>query len=290
MASDSEGMAAQMNLTNSRLKTANGHAIRGPQAQPAPHLPRPRRRPRVHRHHSRAELLVRARDAATVAGVRHRRSRACSCCAARPPANAARCTPRTGTARALRFAYDGADGVLRDAAGGFLAAADRGTRGPASRASRISRWNFAPSASQDLIVTCRVDERPVGQTPPASARAPRSVAAMQQAKEAASRALLDGYVRVETPSQALGEVLARSLSDVALLEVRRGEHRFTTAGIAVVRRAVRPRQPATDHHVPRLQPGAGRAHHQGAGALARREGRRQDARATRQDPARAAGR
>ena len=27
MASDSEGMAAQMNLTNSRLKTANGHAI-----------------------------------------------------------------------------------------------------------------------------------------------------------------------------------------------------------------------------------------------------------------------
>ena len=54
---------------------------------------------------------------------------------------------------------------------------------------------------------------------------------MRQAKEAASHALLDGYVRVETPSQALGEVLARSLSDLALLEVRRGEHRFTAAGM-----------------------------------------------------------
>ena len=54
---------------------------------------------------------------------------------------------------------------------------------------------------------------------------------MQQAQKAASHALLDGYVRVQTPSQAVGEVLARSLSDVALLEVRRGKHRFTAAGM-----------------------------------------------------------
>jgi len=83
----------------------------------------------------------------------------------------------------------------------------------------------------NLIVTCRVDERPVSDAPAVSARAPRSVDEMRQAKEAASRALLDGYARVDTPSRGLGEVLARSLSDVALLEVRRGEHRFTAAGM-----------------------------------------------------------
>ena len=64
-----------------------------------------------------------------------------------------------------------------------------------------------------------------------SAGAPLSVSAMREAQATASAALLDGYAGVETPSQALGEVLARSLTDIALLEVRRGEHRFTTAGI-----------------------------------------------------------
>ena len=36
---------------------------------------------------------------------------------------------------------------------------------------------------------------------------------------------------VETPSQDFGRVLARSLSDVALLQGRRGSHRFTAAGM-----------------------------------------------------------
>ena len=39
MSSDGEGMAAQMNLTNSHLSTANGQVDRRPQAQPAAHLP-----------------------------------------------------------------------------------------------------------------------------------------------------------------------------------------------------------------------------------------------------------
>lgn len=54
---------------------------------------------------------------------------------------------------------------------------------------------------------------------------------MRQAKAAAAAALLDGYARIEAPSGAVGEVVARSLSDVALLEVHRGEHRFTAAGM-----------------------------------------------------------
>jgi glycogen debranching enzyme len=86
-------------------------------------------------------------------------------------------------------------------------------------------------ATEELMVTFRVDERPVGSQTLLSAGAPLSVAAMRQAQAAASAALLDGYAGIETASQGLGEVLARSLTDIALLEVRRGEHRFTTAGI-----------------------------------------------------------
>ena len=130
---------------------------------------------------------------------------------------------------ALRFSYDGADDVRRTLLVDF-------SLSPviAPRTSEQSIANFElslePQASQDLIVTCRVDERPVSDAPPGSARAPVSAAAMRQAKEAASKALLDGYARVDTPNKAFGEVLARSLTDVALLQVRRGRHRFTAAG------------------------------------------------------------
>ena len=70
-----------------------------------------------------------------------------------------------------------------------------------------------------------------GRGRPSPTDPPRSEAATRQAKEAASKALLDGYARLETPSKGFGEALARSLTDVALLEVTRGEHRFTAAGV-----------------------------------------------------------
>lgn len=131
---------------------------------------------------------------------------------------------------ALRFSYEGADGLLRTLLVDFSL--------PPVVAPRTTEQSIAhfeleldPQASQDLIVTFRVDERPVGATPPTSVRTPRSAEAMRQAKAAAAAALLDGYARIEAPSGAVGEVVARSLSDVALLEVRRGEHRFTAAGM-----------------------------------------------------------
>ena len=131
---------------------------------------------------------------------------------------------------ALRFAYDGADDVARTLLVDFSLPP---VVAPRTSEQAVAHFEFdlESMATQDLIVTCRLDERRVGDAPPVSSRAPRSVDEMRQAKEAASHALLDGYVRVETPSQALGEVLARSLSDLALLEVRRGEHRFTAAGM-----------------------------------------------------------
>ena len=99
---------------------------------------------------------------------------------------------------------------------------------------------------------------------------------MRQAKEAASHALLDGYARVDTPSQALGEVLARSLSDLALLEVRRGEHRFTAAGIPWFVGLF-----GRDSLLPTIQcltfnPTLGRRHGKGTRPLAGQEGRRED--------------
>jgi len=131
---------------------------------------------------------------------------------------------------ALRFAYEGADGVLRTLLADFSLPP---IIAPCTTEQSTAHFQLelAPQESCDLIVTCRVDERPVGAQPPDSVRAPRSAAAVQHAREAASAALLDGYARVETPSDGFGQVLARSLSDVALLEVRRGEHRFTAAGM-----------------------------------------------------------
>jgi glycogen debranching enzyme len=131
---------------------------------------------------------------------------------------------------ALRFAYHGADDVLRTLLVEFSQAP---VLAPMTTEQSIAhlQLDLAPMATEELMVTCRVDERPVGSQTLLSAGAPLSVAAMRQAQAAASAALLDGYAKIETASQSLGEVLARSLTDIALLEVRRGEHRFTTAGI-----------------------------------------------------------
>ena len=229
MASDSEGMAAQMNLTNSRLSTANGKTIED------------------HKLNLRRTFLVLDEgptfiDTISVRNFSTERvtlplslefaTTFESMFVLRGAAPGKRGTLHApewdGTA--LRFAYDGADGVRRTLLVDFSLPP---IVAPRTSEQSIAHFEFGldPSASQDLIVTCRVDECPVASAPPFSARAPRSVDAMRRAKEAASHALLDGYARVETPSQALGEVLARSLSDLALLEVRRGEHRFTTAGM-----------------------------------------------------------
>ncbi len=131
---------------------------------------------------------------------------------------------------ALRFAYEGADDIRRTLLVGF-------SLSPviAPRTTEQSIANFElflePQASQDLVVTCRVDERPVSETPLGPARMLTTPAEIRKAQELASKTLLDGYARVETPSKSFGEALARSLTDLALLQVRRGRHKFTAAGV-----------------------------------------------------------
>ncbi len=229
MSSDSEGMAAQMALTNIHLSTANGQTIAD------------------HKLSLRRTLLV-LEDGPTFIDTICVRNfgldqvmlpvslefsttfESMFVLRGAPVGKRGQMHAPEWDEKALRFSYEGADGVLRTLLVDFSLAP---VIAPRTTEQSIAWFelSMAPQATQDLIVTCRVDERPVGTRPPLSSRPPRDEAATRQAKEAASKALLDGYARLETPSKGFGEALARSLTDVALLEVTRGEHRFTAAGV-----------------------------------------------------------
>ena len=229
MSSDGEGMAAQMNLTNSHLATANGQVI-------ADHKLSLRRTFLVLddgpvfidtisvRNFSAEHLLLPLSLAFSTT------FESMFVLRGAPVGRRGQLQSPEWDGTALRFAYHGADDVLRTLLVEFSRTP---VVAPITTEQSIAHFqlSLAPMATEELMVTCRVDERPVGSKPPVSAGAPRSVTAMREAQAAASAALLDGYAAIETPSQGLGEVLARSLADVALLEVRRGEHRFTTAGM-----------------------------------------------------------
>lgn len=229
MSSDGEGMAAQMNLTNSNLSTANGRVI-------ADHKLSVRRTFLVlddgpvfidtisirNFSDDPVTLPLSLEFSTTFESMFVLRG-------ASPGKRGALQVPHwDGTV--LRFAYHGADDVLRTLLVEFSLTP---VLAPITTEQSIAHFQLelAPMATAELMVTCRVDERPVGSKLLLSAGAPLSVSAMRDAQTAASAALLDGYATIETASQGLGEVLARSLTDLASLEVRRGEHRFTAAGI-----------------------------------------------------------
>lgn len=229
MSSDRQGIAAQIGLTNHHLATANGLTIPD------------------HKLSLRRTLLVLDDGPVFIDTISIR-----NFCPSRltlpialefattfesmfvlrgtPPGKRGRMHAPEWDGTALRFAYEGADDVLRTLLVDFSLEPVVAPR-TAERSVAHFELSLDPQGTQDLVVTCRVDERPVGSTPCSSSRAFRDPMAMQQAKAAALAALLDGYARVETPSEGLGQVLARSLSDIALLEVKRGEHRFIAAGM-----------------------------------------------------------
>ncbi len=229
MASDVEGMAAQIELTNSSLRTANGESIPD------------------HKLSLRRTLLllddgpvfidtVALRNFTDETVVLPLSLEFCTTFESMfvlrgaPQGRRGRLLAPAWDGTALRFCYEGADGVRRTLLVDFSLPT---VVAPRTTEQTVAHFelSLASRASLDLIVTCRVDERPVGEPPPGSVRAPRSTAEIREAKEAAAGRLLDGYARLETSSKGFGETIARSLSDVALLEVKRGEHRFTTAGV-----------------------------------------------------------
>jgi glycogen debranching enzyme len=229
MSSDGEGIAAQMNLTNSHLSTANGRVI-------ADHKLSLRRTFLVLNDGPLFIDTIRVRnfldDTVTLPLSLEFATTFESMFVLRgsPVGERGKLQIPQWDGTALRFAYHGADDVLRTL---LVAFSLTPVLAPMTSEQSIAHFqlDLAPMAKAELMVTCHVDERPVGSKTLLSVGAPLSVPAMRDAQDTASAALLDGYVRIETTSQGLGEVLARSLTDIALLEVKRGDHRFTTAGI-----------------------------------------------------------
>jgi len=229
MASDVEGMAAQIELTNSKLRTANGEDIPD------------------HKLSLRRTLLVLDDGPVFIDTITLRNFtdemvtlplslQFCTTFESMfvlrgaTPGKRGRLLAPEWDETALRFSYEGADDIRRTLLVDFSLPPIVAPRTTEQTVAHFE-LSLASRASHDLIVTCRVDERPIGEAAPGSARAPRSAAEMRTAKEAAAGRLLDGYARLETSSKGFGETMARSLSDLALLEVRRGEHRFTAAGV-----------------------------------------------------------
>jgi len=229
MASDVEGISAQIGLTNSKLSTANGNTIPD------------------HKLGLRRTLLALRNgpmfvDTITVTNfasgqvvlpislVFSTTFKSMFVLRGAPAGKRGELQAPVWDESALRFSYAGADGVRRSLLVDFSLPP---IVAPRTTEETIAHFelSLAPRASQDLVVTFRVDERPVTEPAPVSARKPRSAAAMREEQEASAARLLDGYARLETSSKGFGDLVARSLSDLALLEVRRGEHRFTAAGI-----------------------------------------------------------
>lgn len=229
MASDSEGMAAQIELTNSKLSTANG--------KPIPD----------HKLSVRRTLLVLGdgpvfidtimihnySDIPVVLPVSlefHTTFESMFVLRGAPKGERGRLQAPAWDKTTLRFCYNGADGIQRTLLVNFSLTP---IVAPCTTEQTVAHFEFslASHASQSLVVTCRVGERPVGEAATVPPREPLNAELMRQAKDAASGHLLDGYASLETSSKGFGDVVARSLSDLALLEVRRGEQRFTAAGM-----------------------------------------------------------
>ena len=229
MASDGEGMAAQIELTNSKLRATNGQSVPD------------------HKLSLRRTLLVLDKGPVFVETLSVRNFSdaiivlpiSLAFCTTfesmfvlrgATPGKRGRLLPPDWDATALRFCYEGADEIRRTLLVDFSL---RPVVAPRTTEETVAHFEMSlvPQATQDLVITCRVDERRVGDPPLASPRAARSAPDVRAAERAAAGRLLDGYARVETASKGFGETMVRSLSDLALLEVRRGEHRFTAAGI-----------------------------------------------------------
>ncbi len=229
MASDCEGMAAQIELTNKRLRSTNGQTIPD------------------HKLSLRRTLLLLDDGAPTFTDVITLRNYtrdtvhlpiSLEFCARFESTFVLRGSPHGKRGqllapgweeRALRFCYEGADDVRRTLLVEFSRLP---VVAPCTAEQAVAHFmlSLEPLVPQELIVMGRIDERAMSQSPPAPS-GPRAVANVRRAKEAAAARLLQGYARVETTNRDLGETLARSLSDLALLQVRRGEHRFTAAGV-----------------------------------------------------------
>ena len=112
----------------------------------------------------------------------------------------------------LVFAQSGADGVRRALVATFSLPAVIAPRTVGHTGVHVE-VRIAPQQRTELVVTLRIDEQGQASAPPVNTRASTDPA------------------HVETSSDELNSVVSRSLSDIRLLDLRRGAHSFTAAGI-----------------------------------------------------------
>jgi glycogen debranching enzyme len=228
MASDAEGIAAQIELTNSKLASANGRTIPD------------------HKLSLKRTLLVLEEGPLFVDTITVRNFAEDSVVLpislefqttfesmfvlrGAPEGKRGHLFAPVWENSALRFCYEGADDIRRTLLVEFSLPPVIAPRTTEQTIAHIELC-LAPREVQEIVITCRVDERE--RTDPApSVGTSLDAKAMRKAKDKASGRLLDGYARLETSNAGFGEVVARSLSDVALLQVQRGSHRFTAAGM-----------------------------------------------------------
>jgi glycogen debranching enzyme len=229
MSSDREGLSAQIALTNRHLATANGQRIPDHELSirrtfvTLDHGPSFVDTISVRNFGTRTVTLPISLEFSTT-------FESMFVLRGAPPGKRGRMRAPEWNGTALRFSYEGADDVRRTLLVEFSLPP---VVAPRTTEQSIANFELClePQASKTLSVMCRIDERPVGDEMPVWSQAPLSADVIQKTKEVASRALLDGYARVETPSKAFGEIMARSFTDLALLDVRRGPHSFTAAGV-----------------------------------------------------------
>lgn len=129
----------------------------------------------------------------------------------------------------LRFWYEGADAIRRTLLVLFSLSP---ALSPCTSEQTVAQLELKlePRTPLDLTVEFQIDERPASDAPPKQKRIDLSEIPLERSAEAALKAAGASYARLESGSAGLADAVSRSLSDLAILEVRRGPHRFTAAG------------------------------------------------------------
>ena len=129
----------------------------------------------------------------------------------------------------LRFCYEGADAIRRTLLVLFSFSPELS---PCTSAHTVAQLELKlePRIPRDLTVEFQIDERPTGDAVPQRKRIGAGVLPLARKAEARLKAARTNYARVESGAAGFAEAVSRSLSDLAILEVRRGPHRFTAAG------------------------------------------------------------
>ncbi|MGH6795176.1 MAG: amylo-alpha-1,6-glucosidase, partial [Methylocella sp.] len=130
----------------------------------------------------------------------------------------------------IRFSYSGADDVLRSLDVGFSL--------PPIVAPRTSEKTIAnfdiilgPQGSKDLIVSFRVEETPNGKAAPTRSHLEPTLQKLRHYRARTSDRWLAAFVKAHCSDDVLNAVLHRSLSDIRMLRVNREGQDFTAAGM-----------------------------------------------------------